>query len=367
MEILRDGCGARAAFHHLSINPSVDYSEDQLKKAAKALRDELDPEGTRPYIVIAHHKRRENATEGGMHAHLLLGHSDGRKALKDGRSKIRTEVVARTLERENGEFPVRSRHANKVDRILRQRGLSDVADWIKVAYGSQSDAPRSAYGSKSRQSAKRAGLNLPAMKGAVARAFAVAGDLDELKTGLAAIGLHVEKGTKKNVWVVIDAAGNSVGALDRLLKLKRHVTCAMMEGQDGGIQNAKRSAADDRTARKAIVRTNQASARADRAAQDGARNTVRDPNWRGPDRGNHGVVEEPRCSSRASDVRNAHDQRQTGHTPRGAVYRRALMMLRRVGRNVESQLPADLPPQLPRHPGLTDIWGLPIEPPRYRP
>jgi hypothetical protein len=68
MEILRDGSSARAAFHHLSINPSIDYSDAKLLRAAKDLRDELDPEDIRPYIVVAHRKRRENSAEGGVDA-----------------------------------------------------------------------------------------------------------------------------------------------------------------------------------------------------------------------------------------------------------------------------------------------------------
>jgi hypothetical protein len=362
MEILRDGCGALAAFHHMSINPSIDLTPQQLVRAAKALCEELDPAGTRPLIVIAHIKPRENGV-GILHGHLLLGHSDGQKSLRDGRSKIRTEVVARALELEFGEKPVRSRHATYVDKLLRQRGKENVADWLITTLGNEQESPKSSYGSKSRQATKRKGVQLPKAKSAVVTAFVAAGNLLEFKTKLAALGFQIEPGTKKNVWMIVDGSGNSIGAIDRLLKLKRHVANAMMEGRDGTFQDAKQSAANDRRTREASARGDQTLVRSDREIKGGPSSAGR-AHGKGSRRGNHKLVAEPRDPRRAPDVGITKHQRENGRRHRGVGHRRALIILRGVGSCIQ-KFNAEPLPQLPIHWDLKDIWGIPIPLPQY--
>lgn len=92
MEILRNGSSAKASFHHLSINPSINYSKEQFLPAADALRAELDAGDTRPWIVIAHGKARQNSTEGYVHAHLVLGHV----AAKPARRRSGTALICPT-------------------------------------------------------------------------------------------------------------------------------------------------------------------------------------------------------------------------------------------------------------------------------
>jgi hypothetical protein len=363
MELLRNGCrgGSKAAFHHLSCNPSIDYSDEQFLRATQALRRELDWEGTRPFITIIHTKR------GRRHGHLLIGHSDGYAALKDHQSKIRSEVVARCLEQAEGEVPVRSRHAKQVDKILRQRGLDNVADWILATHGEQLEPPRSNYGSKSRERAKRAGLNLPVMKAAIAHAWSSATNLQDFKENLKAVGLKVQPGKKQNVWAVVDETGRTVGALDRLLRLKRRVVQNMMEGQHGQFEEAKRQSSNDHRSRTPPIRANQSDRRANRGDQapfgpDGAADVRARPHQADLD-----ATRKYRNSEFAPAGRDADSQRQAGRGPVSLGHRRALITLRRVGRGIDLQALNNVAQQLPRIPGLTDIWGIPIEPPRYRP
>jgi len=362
MEILRDGCGALAAFHHMSISPSIDYTREQLMHAAQALCEEFDGVGgTRPWILIAHTKPRVSGV-GNLHGHLVLGHSDGKKCLKDRLSLIRTEVVARAVEHANHENPVKSRHAKVVDKLLRQRGKENVADWLITTFGNDQEPPKSSYGSKSRQAAKRKGAQLPKAKCAVCDAFVNAGNLLEFKTRLAALGFQIERGTKKNVWMIVDGSGNSIGALDRLLKLKRHVASAMMEGQDG-FQDAKQSTANDRRTREASPRGDHTPARAGREIKGGPSAAGR-ADGEGSRRGNHKPIAEPRDPRRAPDVGITEHQRENGRRHRGVGYRRALITLRRIGNGIQNFNAAPLP-QLPIDWDAKDIWGIPIAPPKY--
>lgn len=192
MEILRNGSSAKAAFHHLSINPSIDYSDRQLSAAADALRAEFDPDDTRPWIVVAHGKARQNSGEGHRHAHLVLGHVDGDgRALKDGRAKIRCEVVARALEYQNGETAVVSPHHKTVVKFLRERGRDDVASWLITAGGVDPEKPKSAYGSKARQASERKGFDLPAAKGAISIVWEDTKKIEAFRDRLMALGYRI--------------------------------------------------------------------------------------------------------------------------------------------------------------------------------
>jgi len=376
MEILRDGSGAKAAFHHLSISPSINYTDEKLLSAAHALRAELDPPGVRPWIVILHRKTRVNSQEGDLHGHLLLGHVDGQgRALKDGRCKIRTEIVARTLEFNEGELPVPSRHHKTVCKMLRERNLGAVADWIVAAHGVDPQPPKSSYGSRSRQAAERVGLKLPASKGAIVTAWNSTQEIGAFQNALDKLGYRIQPGKKNNVWIVVDAAGRSIGALDRLLKLKRHFVQNMMEQTDESRRTRTfRSSADDGRSGKENLREIEFSQQADRSttaitspfADSGGRSGS------GP-HPVHLTVPAKFASSRSTPDRAiGDDQFQARSVARNFQYRGALTILRRVGiglyqsGHLRNSSPTEVFARLPIIWDLKSIWGIPIEPPKFR-
>src|SRR5665213_80541 len=145
MVILKNGSSALAAFHHVTISPKIVASEAAILEAAHAIRCELDPNGERPYIIICHGKDRRDPTAAKIHGHLVLANvnAEGR-ALDDFQSKIRSEVVARTLEHKwaaLGEPAGSSRHHTKVITRLRERNQHQVADWMIAQLGENPEVP----------------------------------------------------------------------------------------------------------------------------------------------------------------------------------------------------------------------------------
>lgn len=371
MELLRNGSSARAAFHHLSINPSIDYSKEQLLAAAHALRFEFDPDDTRPWIVLAHSKARQNSDKGHQHAHLVLGHVDGDgRALKDGRAKIRCEVVARTVEYQNGEAAVVSPHHATVVKFLRERGREEVANWLVTACGENPEKPKSAYGTKALEAAKRRGIDLPEAKGAISAAWVAANEIDAFRDRLARLGYQIQPGKKENVWIVTDAHGNIIGALDRLLKLQRHAAKNLMEKLDGPKTGQPRPPSIDRRAREEAVREIDLDCRT-----GGSTETSAFPVAAGGKRGSrsgsadHGASGKPDRSRHTSDHANTVARRQDRRVVRRFERQRALAVMRVVGQSITGMSVRQLAPEdyvvtLPRQWNATDIWGIALQPPR---
>lgn len=376
MQILRDGSSAKAAFHHLSINPARTLSDDALLKAVHAVRAEMDPDLTRPFFIVEHVKARVGTEAGvgadaGIHAHLVLGHVDGRgRSLIDGRSKIRTEATARINEffQRDVSKPMLGRHHKQVLKILRRRGLHDVAAWMVAAHGEDPERPRAAMSSRSRQRAKRAGVDLPKAKAMITAAWAKTRAIGSFKAELANQGYAVVTGTKPGVFIIVDNAGNTVGSVDRLLRLRRRAVKELMERnherettEQGGLRP---SPADGRTRPQATCQIG-----GDQRAAEAADAAPR-PLGIATSRGGRRSDSDHRPA--AGDVGGSNAGRR-GQTRSFAdeLFARAMIQLRLVGR-LAARRPACIRTlqdfetyggrQLPRRWGVTDIWGVGILP-----
>ncbi len=238
MEVLRAGSKASCGLHHLTINPGRDCTREELLACANRARRELDDsDGQRIYCVVRHRKPRTTGEKNSeSHAHLILanvlapsGASETGRALADFRSKIRTEAIARLCEHALGESATLGRHHRAVLKIFEERGLCEVRQWLVDALGENPERPRSAMSADTRQRAKRQGVDLPQAKAAVADVWSVTGTMEAFETGLKAKGYMLAPGKKEGVWVVFDADGRMIGAVDRLLHKKRHEICHLME------------------------------------------------------------------------------------------------------------------------------------------
>jgi hypothetical protein len=375
MEVLRDGSKASAAFHHASINPSQNCSKKQLLEAANRVRLELDPDGQRVYAIVCHTKKR--AVEGApIHAHLVLANVDANgRALKDGRSKIRTECVARICEFELRETPTLGRHHKSALKLLAERNLPLVRAWLVEAFGEDPERPRSAMSADTRQRAKRQGLDLPQAKAVVADVWSVTGTMETFKTGLKAKGYVLAPGKKEDVWVVFDADGRMIGAVDRLLHKKRQEICHLMENPNERaitqIQPRSKSHVD--RARPETLRSVKGDRRASEpvdAAFGPAGSNRSGPGSR-PDRANPEVARNPSRSGAASHRATSGRGRKAGIPFKKYEYQRALKLLRAVGArfphsaSISEFMARDAP--TPMFDPLWDIWGIPIEPPKRSP
>jgi hypothetical protein len=112
--------------------------EKKLIEAAHRIRGEMDPDNTRPYVIVVHRKPR--ATPGGssQHGHLLLSAVDEHgKFLDDGWSKIRTDRINLELCYDLDEPAVVGRHFRPALRFLR-KSRPEVAVWLDNSVGSNS-------------------------------------------------------------------------------------------------------------------------------------------------------------------------------------------------------------------------------------
>src|SRR6266702_1062274 len=311
MQLQRDSSSALVSLHHLTINPGRNYTEAELLAAAHAMRRELDPDDQRPYIVVIHGKQRQAAVgpEGGVvgsetHAHVLLGHVFCGVPLTDRLSKRRTEMVARVCEYKFGEYcTLGPGHRYSIKRLRQE--APQIAEWMIDAHGENPEKPRSAISANTRQRAKRIGVDLPKAKASVVSAWQLSQEEPfAFRAALRADGLAIIAGAKTNVLLVVDADGNIIGALDRLLRKKRHGVLHLLLENDNGISKTeiehRERTADDRSATVQPGSGDQRKADSIGAAADAA-GTSRVARGRGSDRVHSSISGVFGATGRATD------------------------------------------------------------------
>ncbi len=376
MQLQRDSSSALVSLHHLTINPGRNYTEAELLAAAHAMRRELDPDDQRPYIVVIHGKQRQAAVgpEGGVvgsetHAHVLLGHVFCGVPLTDRLSKRRTEMVARVCEYKFGEYcTLGPGHRYSIKRLRQE--APQIAEWMIDAHGENPEKPRSAISANTRQRAKRIGVDLPKAKASVVSAWQLSQEEPfAFRAALRADGLAIIAGAKTNVLLVVDADGNIIGALDRLLRKKRHGVLHLLLENDNGISKTeiehRERTADDRSATVQPGSGDQRKADSIGAAADAA-GTSRVARGRGSDRVHSSISGVFGATGRATDQITPDDRRKARFTTKFAR-NRALSHLRSLGWRMagsESLAHYCWPPDNYIWNGAVSIWGIPIEPPR---
>lgn len=228
MELMRDGTAADAAFLHIHLSPSTDLSEDQLRRVAEIVREHLGV-ADHPAALVFHQKDRRGG-QGGLHGHLVLGRvgPDG-VAMASSFEKIRLETAMRIAEFELGEAPTLGRHHASGVRWLRANGRADVADWLEAAHGPEPEKPTSAASPSKRQKLARKGVELSDAAERVRDAWSRSDGGVAFAAALRTEGFDVAPGQKPGVFVV-SSGGVEIGALDRIVKLKRRDVAARMEG-----------------------------------------------------------------------------------------------------------------------------------------
>jgi hypothetical protein len=222
MEVYRAASNVGAAFHHCTVNPAAMLSREDLLRCVHRLRQELDPELSRPFVIAIHLKARARGvtTE---HAHLILCTTDHLgKALDDRFTVLRTERLARELEFDFRDVakPLLGRHHIPVVRALK-RSRPEVAQWLEQAHGPKPEKPQSSISEGARNRARSAGFKLPKARAYVEDAWErSAGDIDPFVRLLATAGFEIVPGERVNVWIIKDQKGNFIGSVDRILRMK---------------------------------------------------------------------------------------------------------------------------------------------------
>lgn len=229
MMLARDGSRAKDAFLHLSISPSRDMSDDELRQVAGIVARHFGAEDHQAALVF-HEKDRANG-KGNRHAHLVLGKvgPEG-QVIPAGFEKIRMETAMRIAEFEMGEPATLGRHHASSIKWCRENGREDVAQWLDLAHGPTPEKPQSPASPAKRQMIQRkAGTDLATVTGTVRSAWERSDNPQAFAAALSESGFDVALGQKAGVFIV-SKDGVEVGALDRLLKEKRRDVAQRMEG-----------------------------------------------------------------------------------------------------------------------------------------
>lgn len=228
MELARDGTTADAAFLHVFISPSRDMSRDELRQAGELVLRHFGAEEHQAAFV--YHDKPRQGGEGGRHLHMVVSRvgPEG-NVLPSGFEIIRMETAMRMAEFELGETATLGRHHVSGIRWLRANGRADVADWLEAAHGPEPDKPSSAASPSKRQALARKGIELADAADIVRSAWTASDGGRSFAAALRAEGLDVVPGQKAGVFVVRQGT-IEIGALDRIVKLKRREVAARMEG-----------------------------------------------------------------------------------------------------------------------------------------
>lgn len=230
MQALRDGSRATVAFHHITLSPSAQLTDEQRAEAVARVLAAMGAEH-HAHVVWEHSEKARRGRDIDSHYHIVVGHvgPDGR-ALDDGQSYARLEAAARSLEFDFGHDRTASRRTEAVATELERIGRLDVAAHVRD--GRPPEPPQSAMSSHQRARAERIGVSLPDVREAVRKAWATSDGPVALRAALAETGLGVEEGDKPGVWIVTGQDGQTLGALDRLAGEKRRVVAVRMQQED---------------------------------------------------------------------------------------------------------------------------------------
>ena len=229
MMLARDGSRAKDAFLHLSISPSRDMSDDELRQVAGIVARHFGAEDHQAALVF--HDKDRASGKGNRHAHFVLGKvgPDG-QVIPAGFEKIRMETAMRLAEFEMKESATLGRHHASSIKWLRENGREDVATWLEQSHGATPEKPTSAASPAKRQKIERVtGTDLTTVIGTVRSAWERSDNGKSFSAALAEAGFDVAPGKKTGVYI-ISKNGTELGALDRLLKQKRGDVARKMGG-----------------------------------------------------------------------------------------------------------------------------------------
>lgn len=253
MQALRDGSRATVSFHHLSLSPGQPLTDEQRDEAVRRVLAAMGAED-HAHVIWEHAQKRRRGRDVDAHYHVVVSHigPDG-KALRDGRSYVRLEAVARALEADFGHEIIPGRRPAAVAAELERQGRPDVA--ARVRGEAAPEPPASAMSSRQRARAERHGVSLPDMRVAVRQAWEASDSPAALQAALAEHGLGVAQGDKAGVWIVTGPDGMPLGALDRLAGERRRTVATRMQEETHDHGTATRDAGFESDLRRGQGRT----------------------------------------------------------------------------------------------------------------
>ncbi len=346
--------------YHVHVDPELTVADNAGARAMwwKLFEREFGLAG-QPYCGAEHTKH------GRSHEHRVysLVRPDGR-VVDLAFDFVRREKVSRIVEHAHGQPAVRSKHARAIERRLREEGRHDVADWLVASGTLEAERPVARATPQERLIEERTGVPLDDLRAAALAAWRESADGAGFVEALRRRGLDLREG--RSGPVVVDGTGTAhlatrlIGAAARRADGAR-IPAAAVKERLAGLTLAKHGEThgQDRGAheRGQVAQAPGGGPRDGAGAGRDAGRAVahRDVDGAHADGGRHG-------RDRLGDALD-----RLAARPRAALLRGRLRLMA-PGRNAE--LAAALDAVRARTwiavPGVTDIWGLPIQGERPR-
>ncbi|QDI82426.1 hypothetical protein E8E01_19390 [Methylorubrum populi] len=348
--------------YHLHVDPEDAIADNAGARARWwALFEAEFGLASQPYCGVEHFKKDRR------HEHRVysLVRPDGR-VVDLAHDFARREKVSRIVEFEFGAPAVRSKHARAIEKALRADGRDDVADWLQASGTLEAERPVARATPQERLIEERTGIPLDDLRAAALAAWRDSADGAGFLEALRARGLDLREG--RSGPVVVDGTGTA--------HLATRLIGAAARRQDG----ARIPAAAVKKRLAGLTLTAHGDGHDGRQA---GRDPHRDPGRQAAPgsagggvgaRGDAGGAEHAGGAPGAHDGGGRHGGRGVGDALDRLVARPAAVRLRArlrmlpPGRN--AALAEALDSMRARRwiavPGVTDIWGLPIQGERPR-
>lgn len=227
--------GRTYSVRHWIVSPREATNERQFRLMVDMLGREFHFEPERA-VIVEHAKSRATPEAFGTHWHVLLGEVDpvSGRVLSSSHNFARHELLARWFEVREGHEIIPGPNTAAVVSEMRRRGLIHEAEAVQEACAKEGQPRREAYTHAQHQEAKRKEIDLPALRVRVRDAWVTTADRKGFEVALAKDGLRIANGDRAGTWIVEAADGALIGAVDRLVGVRKRMVRDRLEIPDAG-------------------------------------------------------------------------------------------------------------------------------------
>lgn len=226
--------GREYSLRHWIVAPSRAVADDELLSTVALLAQEFNAGSRRP-VVFRHWKGQAHGSvpsnTADRHLHVLMPEVDPvtNSVLSNSNNFARHEKLSRILEAAWGHPFTAGAHNTAVIKALRAEGNEPLAAALEATFADAAERPRQAFESRDHQRLKREGYDLPALRLMISEAWTAKASYSDFIAKLAGHNLSVKPGDKPQTFVIEAGDGTFVGALHRLVRLRKEPVFKYME------------------------------------------------------------------------------------------------------------------------------------------
>jgi hypothetical protein len=232
--------GSKFAVRHWIISPEFSITDEQALQVVDWLAGEFifAPLSA---TVAKHLKLRADESKSDSHYHVLVNEVDPAtgRILSSSQNYARHEKISRCSEIFIGHPVISGKHNDAVIAALRREGSDKIADDLENAFRSNSNqSPREAFTSSDHQRTARLGIDLPYLRSAVADIWKRTDNRASLEAALSDLSLVIAAGDRDGIYIVRTADGVFIGALNRLVRIRKAEVLERMEPSNAAAKPA---------------------------------------------------------------------------------------------------------------------------------